>query len=493
MKKILIAIFSLLSITSTSQVKLSGNGFWNVRTFKQGWTTSTSDSLGYIDSLKIKWFKPVRMGAYTTSGAPTASAFQGYMIYNTDSNKVQYSDGSTWQNLEAGTGGGGANPGGSGTEMQYRAGASTFGGAAGTSWDNTNSLFTMFKGGLGVTQTLSTGWMLQNTTAATSGNQQISPAYWAEGRGFETTGSTSQSVRMGWHVLPEQSTTTNGIFQLLQSVNGGSISVPLQYQVRQNYLKLQSQTTGNIYWTSSTTDKYIAAAARSDFIFGNGISTRTSGTFTVYPGTSVVEPNTYTTTFFNVIHTTLPQLNAAYDASNYTSFRTNSGGDLTIDPTGGDITIDGTVKINTVADATTPDSILTVEGGVVTKVGTNALGFVSEYYGKSTSVNGSPVNLITLPTQTDSAYAIKVEYTGSTQSAPDVVWKTLKALVTNNSGTVTIETQTTEETLQAGSSFTHTIQLGVSGTDIQVLVTGDGLGVTQRWVARARVMPFQFK
>lgn len=45
-------------------------------------------------------------------------------------------------------GSGGGSPGGSGTELQYRVDASTFGGAAGTTWDNTNRKLTWAQGTL---------------------------------------------------------------------------------------------------------------------------------------------------------------------------------------------------------------------------------------------------------------------------------------------------------------------------------------------------------
>lgn len=45
-------------------------------------------------------------------------------------------------------GGGGSAPGGSGTELQYRFDATTFGGAAGTTWDNTNKKLTWAQGTL---------------------------------------------------------------------------------------------------------------------------------------------------------------------------------------------------------------------------------------------------------------------------------------------------------------------------------------------------------
>ena len=69
-----------------------------------------SDTLYTISSAGLKTFKPIRPGMYTTSNAPSASIYEGYIIYNLDSNKHQYSDGSTWINMPGGGSGGGGLP-----------------------------------------------------------------------------------------------------------------------------------------------------------------------------------------------------------------------------------------------------------------------------------------------------------------------------------------------------------------------------------------------
>lgn len=53
---------------------------------------------------------------------------------------------------DCGTGGGGGAPGGSGTELQYRVDGSTFGGASGTAWDDTNRKLTWTQGTLTASQ-----------------------------------------------------------------------------------------------------------------------------------------------------------------------------------------------------------------------------------------------------------------------------------------------------------------------------------------------------
>lgn len=79
---------------------------------------------------------------------------------------------------------------------------------------------------LGTTQTLTSGLVLENTTAATSGNQQISPALRLSGKGWKTNATAaSQDVSMVMDVLPVQGTTAPAAqFRLRQSVNGGAFT-----------------------------------------------------------------------------------------------------------------------------------------------------------------------------------------------------------------------------------------------------------------------------
>lgn len=313
-----------------------------------GTDTTLAGNLFFITSDSVKFLLPVIFAHYTTSGAPDASLHEGAIIYNTDSNFHQYSNGTSWLNVPGSGGGGGSanNPGGSATEMQYRSGASTFGGAAGTAWDNTNRLFTLEKA-LDATQSLTGGWLLKNPTPATSGNQKISPPLWLEGNGFETTGSTSQSVRLGFDVLPVQGATTYGTLRLIQSVNGGTLTFPMTFAIGTNIMTLAgSSTVGRLNLTSDGSS-YIQRNGNLFNIVGhNGISSRSSGTMTVYSGTTTVDPNGYSNAFFNVIRTTLPQIAAVYDASNYTTFGTNSSGILTIAPSGGLSNFTGRLRVS---------------------------------------------------------------------------------------------------------------------------------------------------
>lgn len=77
---------------------------------------------------------------------------------------------------------------------------------------------------LGTTQTDGYGWWLANTTAATSGNQQISPSIVFDGQGWKTTATAaSQSVQFIIHTLPVQGTTSpTGFLVFNSSINGST-------------------------------------------------------------------------------------------------------------------------------------------------------------------------------------------------------------------------------------------------------------------------------
>jgi hypothetical protein len=75
---------------------------------------------------------------------------------------------------------------------------------------------------LGTTQATSSGILLENTTAAASGLQQISPALEFKGRGWKTTATAaSQTVAFRQYVLPEQNITNpTGALVFQSDVNG---------------------------------------------------------------------------------------------------------------------------------------------------------------------------------------------------------------------------------------------------------------------------------
>ncbi|MDB5255181.1 MAG: cell wall surface anchor family protein [Candidatus Nomurabacteria bacterium] len=77
-------------------------------------------------------------------------------------------------------------------------------------------------GGLGVTQTDTSGLAIVNTNAAALGAQQISPALRFTGNGWGTTASTSQAISFRQYVVPVQDLVPSGYLTLESSVNGGA-------------------------------------------------------------------------------------------------------------------------------------------------------------------------------------------------------------------------------------------------------------------------------
>lgn len=88
---------------------------------------------------------------------------------------------------------------------------------------------------LGVTQTATSGIAFVNTTAATSGNQQITPAARWSSNGWGTTAGTSQDVSFIQYGLPIQSTTPNGALVIDGSTSGGAYSTIASFYNTQNF------------------------------------------------------------------------------------------------------------------------------------------------------------------------------------------------------------------------------------------------------------------
>lgn len=81
---------------------------------------------------------------------------------------------------------------------------------------------------LGVTQTDTSGLALVNTTAASVGAQQISPAIRWSGNGWATTGGASQSVAMRSYLIPIQGTSATSKLVFEGFRNGSSQGIGLE-------------------------------------------------------------------------------------------------------------------------------------------------------------------------------------------------------------------------------------------------------------------------
>jgi len=165
---------------------------------------------------------------------------------------------------------------------------------------------------LGTTSTEGYGLFLENTTAATLGNQQISPSItWGGYGNGSTTINASQSVRFMADVLPVQaSTNPRAIWRLRASINGAAYSttfVPLgidssgrflfnQQSVNTSYtfnLKSisNSSSTYHSVWFNSSSAVLFTCTDTGVFNFGNG----NGEWFSVSAVTNVANSNNVTT------------------------------------------------------------------------------------------------------------------------------------------------------------------------------------------------------
>ena len=117
------------------------------------------------------------------------------------------------------------------TDSGLTSGRVTYGSTAGLLVDSANltfdgSLETLIAAGLGVTQTDTKGFLLNNTTAAALNAQQISPALRFRGQGWKTNATAaSQSVDFRSYVLPVQGAANpTGKLTFESSINGAAYS-----------------------------------------------------------------------------------------------------------------------------------------------------------------------------------------------------------------------------------------------------------------------------
>lgn len=118
---------------------------------------------------------------------------------------------------------------------------------------------------LGTTQTNGYGWWQANTTAATLGNQQMSPSFTWEGQGWKTNSvAASQSVKVTSYVLPVQGTSApTALWKLDTSINGGGYVETLSVNYNGTLSILTVGTIGNDFrlWTDNQASVYIGPSA----------------------------------------------------------------------------------------------------------------------------------------------------------------------------------------------------------------------------------------
>lgn len=163
--------------------------------------------------------------------------------------------------------GGGGSPGGSTGQLQYN-NAGAFAGAANWIVDGTTGALTHTRTSLGTTT--ESAVELVNSTAASSGNQQVSPALIWTAQGWKTaSGGASQTVQFRMHVLPVQGTTNPAATWLLEAqVNGGGYDRVLQVNSAGQIWGANNTASGPNIGMSSTS--YIIQQFGTNQMFGVG-------------------------------------------------------------------------------------------------------------------------------------------------------------------------------------------------------------------------------
>lgn len=146
-----------------------------------GWLSSNVSLLG----------PSVSLASEVTGTLPLANGGTNQTSWTANRCVRVNSAGTALEAHSADCGSGGGAPGGSGTELQYRVDASTFGGAAGTTWDNTNRKLTWAQGTITSSQPFLAHSVTWNSGATTFHNLDTS---------LTDTASANGSTLQRWQV-----------------------------------------------------------------------------------------------------------------------------------------------------------------------------------------------------------------------------------------------------------------------------------------------------
>ena len=227
--------------------------------------------------------------------AGTATVFQLPATNGTSGQYLQ-TNGSgvtSWQTVS-----GGGTPGGADTQVQFNS-AGSFGGDAGFIWNNTNKQLSLIDTALTTTPSLTTGALLENTTAATVGAQKISPTLRLSGKGWATTGSVSRDVSVGMYVLPVQGTTPFSNFIVAESVNGSAYATVLNVNGLTSQITLgRSDSAQSVIGPSESGTGGIAANVKGVFIGYQGNTGASGKAFSSGGASGAITHASGTNTFF---------------------------------------------------------------------------------------------------------------------------------------------------------------------------------------------------
>lgn len=183
-----------------------------IRATPPGSSSSTLNS--YTPVLTIPSVGGMVIPAITAPATPSANNVHLYAKVNGIYYKGE--NGTEIGPLGAG-GGGGTTINSSDNVIPYRSNSTTF---TDSPLSVASGAVTLTRNSLGTTVTDSS--IITNTSAATNGSQQISPATVWEGRGWGTTAGTSQSVKFASYVLPIQGTVPTSQLVFASSIAGGA-------------------------------------------------------------------------------------------------------------------------------------------------------------------------------------------------------------------------------------------------------------------------------
>lgn len=185
------------------------NGGATVSTNSDGTISVSPVSGGSVSVVNGPTYLPDKID-FTTQASPVVSG-AGHASLNYNGTKLQVSkDGAAFSDLVSFTNISGTDPGPSGSN-------STITALTGLTAQSTLTLAP-------TANTAAIGWLLTDTTAATSGNQQYSPYIYQTGQGWKTTATAaSQSVTFRSGVVPVQGTSApTGTYIIESSINGGA-------------------------------------------------------------------------------------------------------------------------------------------------------------------------------------------------------------------------------------------------------------------------------
>ena len=225
------------------------------------------------------------------------------------------------------------------------------------------------------------GFSLINNTAATSGNQQYSPAITQVGRGWTTTSAENKQIGFRTQVVPTSGTA--GYLAIDSSVDGALATYVNSFRFKNNPVG----TTPLVFGADLTLTEYTGIHTTSEYriIFKPGsatfINTAQSIQFSdgysahsaITTGNQWIIGGTTASAKLHVVSTT-EQLRLGYDVSNYVTHTVSSSGNLTIAPSGGALGLTGFMFLGNSITTGTEFYSFTTSKNTVNQSGTN-LGF----------------------------------------------------------------------------------------------------------------------